>query len=98
MIERLEWTMGVKVFLMAGYRDKKGQVIESWYVLLLTILTILMVVRRFESEPKHGKRFTTSYPEWKEGTYSMFGEYLHQQYRKHIYHYYSLLLMTLPSK
>ena len=34
MIDRLQQTMGVRVFLMTGYRDEKGQLMKTWFVVL----------------------------------------------------------------
>lgn len=34
MIEQLQQTMGVRVFMFTGYRDEKGQLMKTWFVLL----------------------------------------------------------------
>lgn len=34
MIDRLQQTMGVCIFLMTGYRDEKGQLMKTWFVVV----------------------------------------------------------------
>jgi hypothetical protein len=82
MIEELQRTMGVRVFLLAGYRDAKGQLIKTWFVLFyLSSHRCSSTIYRHESAPTHGKKFTTAHPDWKSGTYELFGDYLNSQMR-----------------
>src|ERR1700726_3474156 len=39
-------------------------------------------VYRHESDPRHGKKFTTAHPDWKSGTYELFGDYVKSQFCK----------------
>jgi hypothetical protein len=83
MIEELQRTMGVRVFMITGYRDEKGQLMKTWYVFLhWPFCEYLSKVYRHEADPKHGKKFTTAHPNWKSGTYELFGEYLNSQFRE----------------
>jgi hypothetical protein len=84
MIAELERRMGVRAFIFTGYRDGKGQLIKTWFAPFFSPPSNKHSFEgyRHESDPKHGKKFTTAHPNWKSGTFELFGEYLNSQFRE----------------
>jgi len=70
MIEELQQTMGVRVFMITGLPwTKKGRIDEDLVCFFFTgpFCKYLSKVYRHEADPKHGKKFTTAHPNWKVG-------------------------------